>query len=374
MPRLSQVEVYDLRVQTLTPIHIGSNEFLSKFDYIHHGEWLYVVDHDKLLRELESSNLEQRYLKELESRPISLNEFLKRNGFDLGRFAEKVMRYRVRFRGQAGPDGFGSMLKTFIRMVDDSVYLPGSSLKGSLRTSLIYGILRNDPNLRSKLLQEIKNDKKVRGAVVEKVLRLGGRSFESDLLRLLRPSDLYPEKSVETFAAELLTMSLRNGGIRNLGYVEVIPAGAVFHGSLHVFMNQKVMENVARKDMVGTLVGDLVSMMNERSQAVLKRDVQRLRGLSNAGGVVEWLNSVLDEVSGAGGMEAVTSLGFGQGYWKTTVTLAFEGQERMVFGSLGDRRLKHADPVRFPSSMRLVREQAGGEPRPLGWVKLSFRR
>ncbi len=373
MPRLSQVEVYDLSVQTLTPIHIGSGESLNRFDYIHVDDWLYVVDHDKLFQELERIRFVEKYLRELETGRTSLNTFLRNNRVDLRQFAENVVRYRMRLGGQLNAGDFSYQLKTFIRTVDGQIYLPGSGLKGSLRTSLIYGILKNDQKIRGELLTEIGRAKKVSGVLVEKVLRLGSGSFESDLLRLLRPSDLFPLTSVETRAARLLSMSFRNGRERDLGYVEVVPAGVVFRGRLHVFMSQKVVNSVARKDMVGRLVGDLVGMMNERSQAVLQRDVERLRGLSNADGVVQRLNSVLEEALRAGEMEAVTSLGFGQGYWKTTVTMAFEGQEKMVFGSLRDKRLKHANPKSFPSSMRLVREDAGGEPRPPGWVKLSFR-
>ncbi|MEM0348782.1 MAG: type III-A CRISPR-associated RAMP protein Csm5 [Candidatus Caldarchaeum sp.] len=374
MPRLSQVEVYEIRVQALTPIHVGMNERLTGVDYIHHGGWLYVVDHDKLFQELEKNRLVNMYLRELESGHFSLTLFLRNNGVDVQRFAEKVARYRIRFRDHLRDDSFSSELMPFIRTLEGSVYLPGSSLKGSLRTSLIYGILKSNSGLAGKLLEEIKQERKGKGAVVESVLRRDTHSFESDLLRLLRPSDLFPEAEVETCVARLLSMRFGGSGQRRLGFVEVVPSGTVFRGGLHVFMVQKVSEKVARKDMVGTLVSDLVKMANERSRAVLQRDLVRLGGGNVSGSVRRRLDSLLDEVSKVGELEAVTSLGYGQGYWKTTVTMAFENLEGQVFRALGSRRFSQAAPRSFPSSMRLVQEGADGEPSPLGWVKLSFRR
>jgi CRISPR-associated protein Csm5 len=51
----------DFKIQTLTPVNIGSGEVLSQFsDYVYEDGFVYYLDHDLMLKELlDKSNSEE---------------------------------------------------------------------------------------------------------------------------------------------------------------------------------------------------------------------------------------------------------------------------------------------------------------------------
>jgi hypothetical protein len=218
-----------------------------------------------------------------------------------------------------------------------------------------------DTALQSRVVSELRG--RPSGVVVENVLRRVRGDLGSDLLRLLRPSDLFLlSSSVVGEVAGLRSLSFRTGRFRVLGFVEVVPSGVVFEGVVRVLDEGRVVKYVGG----GVDLDRFVDALRVRSDRLLDRLLKRFGGASSGSGVDavrDYLEKIRDRVDGGG---VVSTVGFGQGYWGVTVT-EFK-PELLPF-----LRLKSARGLRpndFPRSLRVVDRGFGLEP--LGWVLLRF--
>jgi hypothetical protein len=213
------------------------------------------------------------------------------------------------------------------------------------------GLVRKISKSRSKKL----------GSVVENVLRTE-RDFSRDVMRLLRPSDLFPKSDVAGEVARLLSLSFTSGGARLLGYSEVIPPGVVFEGFMEVLDRPEVVSYIG-----GTIgLQEILSAIQVRSGKLLDRLISRLERFSHvaeASKVKDRLGEIKDRLDGG---DIVSTIGFGQGYWGVTVT-EFKPELLPLLHVRGARGLRPHD---FPRSLRVVDRGFGLEP--LGWVLLRF--
>ncbi len=353
----SVVKEFRVRLETLSPIHVGSGERLIGLDYVVYGETVYVVDFDRFLNALMGRGLLDRYLQFVSTGGGQklLSNFLNGVGLFNEGFLRSISAYTMRC--SRGLVLAGQEVKVFIRGPNGSLYLPGSSLKGSLRTAVILRYLLDDKMLQSRVVAGIRGRRP--GAVVENILRSGG-DFGSDLLRLLRPSDLFPSSGgVVGEVAGLRSLSFRTGRFRPLGFVEVVPPGVVFEGSVRVLDEARVVKHVGR----GVDLDKFVDAIRVRSERLLNRLLNRLAGAPQGVGaevVRNYLEKVRDRLGGGG---VVSTVGFGQGYWGVTVT-EFKPVLVRILPISGRRGLE------FPRAMRVVDRGFGLEP--LGWVLLGF--
>ena len=353
----SVVREFRVRLETLSPIHIRGGE-LGGLDYAVYGDVVYVVDADKLFNALMGEGLLERYLQFL-SKGVEqkrLSDFLNGVGLFNEGFLRSISTYTMRCN--RGLELAGQEVKVFIRGPSGSLYLPGSSLKGSLRTAVILRYLLNDERLRSRVEAGI-GDRRP-GAVVESVLRSMGGVLGSDLLRLLRPSDLIPSSGgVVGEVARLSSLSFRSGNLRGHGFVEVVPPGVVFEGFVRVLVEERVVRYVGRR----VDLGEFVDAIRVRSERLLNRLLSRLSGVPQGSGV-EVVKNYLVRIRGRlGDGGVVSTVGFGQSYWGVTVTEFKPELARYL-------RIKRYRGPDFPGAMRVVDRGFGLEP--LGWVLLGF--
>jgi len=353
------VREFKVRLETLSPIHVGSGERLSGLDYVVDDDVVYVVDFNRLLSALMERGLMERYLQFVSTGGGQrlLSNFLRDVGLFSGGFLSSVSVYTMRCSRRLGLAGHE--VKVFVRGPDGSLYLPGSSLKGSLRTAVILDKLLADTALQRRIEAGARG--KHPGVVVEDVLRKGKGELGSDLLRLLRPSDLFPLPSgVIGELAGLRSLSFRTGRFRAHGFVEVVPPRVEFEGVVRVLDEGRVVKYVGG----GVDLNKIVGAIRVRSERLLKRLLNRLAEAPRGDGadvVRDYLeNRVRARFDGEG---VVFTVGFGQGYWGVTVTEFKPGLLR----SLRVRGFRGQD---FPRSLRVVDRGSGLEP--LGWVLLRF--
>lgn len=267
----------DLQLKILTPLHIGNGENLHSLDYIIHKGRFYRID----------ANIFQRFLKTGYDRKTAADYVSRFSDWtvDLANEMESLKQKSKASKNKNHRDDYNSQLrdlkkqfnyKTFINSIDqrkefinfvtrelpaaeilggnhtkqqvrgmirtgtDKPYIPGSSLKGAIRTALFYHILENhlqiadvtkQLNRRIENLKEKINNTKYRER--RKTLRnMAGRFGEKlkhdafycgrtdrdgkviysdeqmDLMKLLLVSDAYPENNhttVENIDSYLVT-------------------------------------------------------------------------------------------------------------------------------------------------------------------------
>ncbi|EEP59792.1 type III-A CRISPR-associated RAMP protein Csm5, partial [Sulfurihydrogenibium yellowstonense] len=140
--------MYNYRLKTLTPIHIGNGKKLSNnFDYFIKDTEINVVSFDRYISNLAESEDEisklERYIETLE----------KGNSiFDLIRKpTSEEIKYSVILNTQTPNPEVGEIVEHIKTVLNEKgeygAYIPGSTIKGFIRLAILYKILKENANL-----------------------------------------------------------------------------------------------------------------------------------------------------------------------------------------------------------------------------------
>ena len=120
--------VYKVSLQTLSPVHIGDgNELRQGFDFMVRGNATYRLNEDAILQ-----------AKENLVRPDRAGHYPTPGALLSEADYERDGYFRYILRGAARSGKMDARVKSFIKDVYDRPYIPGSSLKGALRTALAW--------------------------------------------------------------------------------------------------------------------------------------------------------------------------------------------------------------------------------------------
>ena len=148
MYRYSTSEVYDATLTVKTPVFVGSGASIGKKEFISERDRISVLDMDALMREIYQRGLINDFQK------LMMTEVYKSTGEFMKTFftpdeIKKMTLYTCRsadvFSGGKPP----VEIKRFWHTPDNRPYIPGSSLKGALRTCLIGARLLDEPGVRT---------------------------------------------------------------------------------------------------------------------------------------------------------------------------------------------------------------------------------
>jgi len=217
----------------------------------------YVISETKLARALqERDQIDTFYTWFTDRHRPALREFLHENQLLNAGFLERVAAYSSPCSIRITQD-----LRTFVRDAFNRPFLPGTSLKGAVRTALLYKLLKEHPPARRKALledfvaarlQEYRQDprgqqrlrwfqerfkqwfaQRFEADVFQKfTLREGQRRYDphTDLLRCLRVTDATPVEPQTARVEEIKIFSAHSSESpkRWSLYAECIPVGETF--------------------------------------------------------------------------------------------------------------------------------------------------
>jgi len=150
------VDRLKLKAESITPVHVGNGEKLTPlFDFVgvkDKGKWLFwKVNVDELIEFAEKARLSEALFSAASERRKSLAAFLKERGlFD-------AFLARVKKRGRKPIIAFEELeLEIFEHQNTNGKYLiPGSSLKGAIRTALVYHVVKKNRDKFRKLSPDL---------------------------------------------------------------------------------------------------------------------------------------------------------------------------------------------------------------------------
>lgn len=131
------LEKLDITIRALSPVFIGSGEAITKKEFIYdkQGRRVYIVDLSGLLTFLEDRSLLKSFeLFLLNQKNNDLYSFLREAGITRNQYG-LFCRYELAPGEVAATEKFRE-IQTFIKGPDGMPYIPGSSLKGALRTAI----------------------------------------------------------------------------------------------------------------------------------------------------------------------------------------------------------------------------------------------
>ncbi|WP_020562249.1 type III-A CRISPR-associated RAMP protein Csm5 [Methylosarcina fibrata] len=368
-----------LGLEILTPTQAGSGaELFKELDYIDRGGMAFVVDQQASFNAVASGNLALDADAKLLS-GAHLSDLVNAAGQDFG--------YRLPWlaTAQKVPDKFREHLKDTM----NRPYLPGSAIKGAIRTALIAEWLRSvreTPSL-SLQIQELlpKRDRKgnaprAKAADDRLLAALLGNDAKQDIFRVFKVKDtLFADTDLRLADIRWLnekrwrSMSKRNSldnwqqadGI----YAEVLQSGALglvtlqwdgfLLSDISSWQQNGAVSSIAPKDF-----GDLKQRLNQHAKYRLQKEIQfyKDQGKSAPEQECHRLLKMIETDQQA----AYLQMSWGSG-WRG-MTGDWASQELVEkFRELYPKDMGRPGKI-FPKTRRLV---VSGEPKfPLGWVRL----
>lgn len=351
--------VQRLAVTTITPLRIGPGgaDLLDDLDYVS-AERVYVIDQERMFDGLSTDRLKQAEQAAPLSQLLSPAEW------------QTYARYSL-----PNPTGRGKVprLLSHVKNAFGQPYLPGSSLKGPIRTALAWALLqkRAQPVGRGDLGY---NPRFADDPLMNKLL---GRDPYHDLLRALQVADsgaIAPGDNLDLLRVSLYSLRgerLQPKGERWSFFVEALRPGAELSLRLRLDDYLLAPEIARRVDMEG---GDRwlrgwMGHCHAFSEEVIKYEQSFYAhyGPPELAAFYDDLSTQAQNV--VAGQEALLQLAWGAGWLSKTVGLYLSDEELALVRE--QFRLGRAGVAEFPKSRRLV-ERGGGPSAPLGWVRLRL--
>lgn len=226
----------EFQFRTLTPLHVGDGSSLHSFDYVVHNGRFYRTSQrffENFLNRLEENGIHlgdhfvewagditekmQRLEEERRRDPRSGKDFNQqlsdlRRQFSIFEFAKKNGQEKIfieMLQQQKNPglpinstDRHIQEIRGFIRDGEERAYLPGSTIKGSIRTALLY-----------HFLEEYAENSEVKKILQDNLDKIRRDKEETEK----RKSRFNPERHRRQFAEEIEYLAFRGGMIPERG-------------------------------------------------------------------------------------------------------------------------------------------------------------
>ncbi len=255
----------------------------------------------------------------------------------------------------------------FVRDGNGRLYLPGSTVKGALRTAVLRTLLRRERVSPQGLVEE-RQATNLESRL--RTLRFDERQAtpeNRDALRALRVTDFYPLDDVTPEFREVEVRSIRDGRRVLSVWAETVPRGTGFRGRIAV--DEATLRGGKAEEALKELLRGLPQVLKDDTLATL-RTLNGWEGSpSRTGPYGAWLEAA------AGTTPPFAFLGWGTGWIPHTVGAVLgDARSRLDFARvhrLGRRPGSGAD---FPKTGKfaLVRFDGGTAPMPLGLVSIEF--
>ena len=374
---------YKIKLTTLTRVHVGNGNFLTKdMDFVVNNRKVYIIDMKAIAREIGDKPSE--FALWAENPNSFLRNFLRNHD---------ISNYALRSLPLCGAsfEPINGRVPTLKELIHDGrgiAYIPGSSIKGAIRTAILNCYLEEADldvlnRINSSNAREIAN---ITQNIEHRVL---GGDPNHDIMRFLRVGDAYFGGRCEEV---VLQINLNQRQNRNLSdrsksqIVEVLSANSVAElnvqmGVTHGYKasaENRIFDEVTILEDAAELfdIGALFDTLNKYLQSKLRKElaaIERLRNNVQAADGQEYLDGIhqiLGIIRSCSERQCVLRLGQGIG-WEFT-TGGWSRERRNVFNQYivpaSRPRNNNYEGYDFPKSRRIV---SGNNPL-LGFVKLEL--
>ncbi len=327
-----------IKIETLSPIHIGSGiQYQGNAEYLYFDKEKAVVvaDESKILDIIGAENIHiwVGYIEDRENKKNFLEYLRQRKP---GIRPEDVARRIIPLKGSRAPY-FTNTLREQIHGGMGQPYLPGSSIKGAIRTAIFSQTILpkykdrglGDRDLNFRLIRRGNNevpdfnDKKLQQEVF-------GHDPNSDFLRMLQVGDCYFNTNTHAAFAETLNGKGADqryeikGEVRQL--IEYIPAGKTTEFQISIPKQHR--ELILRKEpqlfpATARQLNEawLCKLLHVHALRLLKSEIDFFEDadLPNiAGGLLEFMQELYSQAKAFPENACLLRLGFGTGYRNMT--------------------------------------------------------
>ncbi len=361
MPEISKH--YTLNVMTLSPLHIGTGrELLRGYDFAVHGGKTWRIDEDKLLDAALGDD--EEFSDALLGRPA--DELLHSEDYKVG---SPFFRYVV--KGTPRSHDTGAHLREQIKDAFDRPYLPGSSLKGALRTALLDTALSRNP--RALDTRRLERSRKYAARSLERELL--GRDPNHDLLRALHVADSQPLNPSRSLTIE--NVQVVSGGAPGSPIeVEALKPNVTLRTSIKLdlaLFSPQAERTLGFGERRNWLEG-LMAVCRARAEPLLAAERDWCAAHRTLQPLAEFYASLHQVVAEMPDNRTLLQVGWGGGWLNKTIGNRLSARDREdVIGQYGLARGKRHSGDPFPKSRRVAIDSQGRPAAPLGWVLIEMK-
>jgi CRISPR-associated protein Csm5 len=363
--------LFEVTVTPLTPLHIGSgNRLLKDYDYAVAKGQTWRIDETALL---EAQQVEDPAMADTLARTPPA-QLLKPEDFRSG---SRFFRYTL--EGQPRSTEAGAELQEQIKTVKNEAYLPGSSLKGAIRTALAWHGWA-EKNLKPTM-RDLERRRKFAGRRIEQ--RIMGPNPNHDLLRALHIADSVPagKDNFLILNAQVVTQ----GGLGSPIELEAVKPDTTFQ--LAIKVDKALFNQWAKKSRLQ--LGGNSAWLEQLPQLIQRHTAQRVQNelawYQNRGGAAQTVSFYrrLHTAQLPAG-SCLLQLGWGTGWSDKTYGSHLQKDRRFMEEliatyNLAMGRREQGDP--FPRSRRVMVEMikdGSGQSQlkpivPLGWALMEMK-
>lgn len=382
-----------MQIETASPVHIGSkDQTLNFLDYVVSKDRIFVVNENLLFQELEKKGLLNKFIQDVTKKQKSgendLTSLIKSYGLYDNTFVKAISAYIVTKNFNLGASDKPE-IKPFIRNGYYQPYLPGSSLKGSIRTAILYNYLKNVSKSDYELV--VSNFKKKiaeipKGKLMkewdqkrfsEKFLTSLFNSYylnqqskndykyrfgpNTDIMRAIQVSDTLPLNKDSLELKRVRVLNNKRGEGKLLGIKlspECIPIGIKL--DFFVKVDQELIKYFKEnndKKLPFKNEKDIIDCCNEFSKDIIQNEIEYYETFNNI--------NVDDIVGFYKDLDANLKVGWASGLVATTIFLLLKNESENY------QKIFKNYSRGIPVSRRVVTNENNEIVSPLGWVKIS---
>ncbi len=376
---MADYRLYQAKITVLTPLHIGSGrDLLNEYDYAVYKGHTWRLNEDVLLeaQDLDDPKLADRLAG------IPPAQLLREHDFQPD---SALFRYVI--RGTPRSKAPGAQVREQLKDVYDRPYLPGSSLKGALRTALgwkrwqVLGLRPDVQNLNRK------REFAAQWYEQELFSEHSGKAPNKDTFRALHVADSAPVSADRLILVNARVLN-RGGALGSPIELEAIRPDTVFEAELKI--DTALFSAWAKRhhlDLKGDdLLLDLSTVVREYATRLLQRQAAWFGQISGANKTAQYCRDLAKTALPSGAF--FLQIGWGGGWESKTFGDHLQADQQFMesilrppkeggYGLARGRR-KPGDP--FPKSRRVlvqVQRAPSGQTHetplyPLGWVLVEM--
>ena len=378
------------QLETITPVHIGTGETLNHIDgYYANGRW-HRIDVDKVLAHPAADI--NALTSAMGRREFRWQQYLQGRNMD----PEEFSAYSLPCPQSPETND----IREAITILGNRPYIPGSTLKGAIRTALLSEFIdRDDAHFKKNLeyliglaKQRPRGNPRRETPARKMEQDILGINPNKDLLRALHVSDTTPleSESLEIGMAWTVTLNQNNQLVQKVegnreykNFVQQIQTKKRLTFTLKIdelLFREREMKRLEFNGLQQEVLHDIAEVCRSATNYLMDIELEffqkyRFSEMANLYDRLIQLNNDLPE--GA----FLLQIGWGIGYHANTVTslftndtespeyLSMDLRERFKLGESRSRRGQY-DDREFPKTRRIL--YRGQNPfAPLGWVKIS---
>lgn len=355
--------IVPITVEVLAPVHIGDGgKLVRDIDFVVRDGFTYVLHIDRFARWAYEAQRDERWMS------LTPGQILA------GYKTEDVDVFRYRMRGTPEKNE----LRTFEKNGYGLPYLPGSSLKGMLRTIFLWGLYA----ARGKQpdLSKLGRSRSFAGQLIERDVI--GSDPNRDLFRAVhvRDSKTITADDLRVVSADVFPTSRQGkGGV--VVACEAAPEGMTFQSSMTIDsygFSEHAAAELGWKGKESWLSAETIAQLGQAfSEQRLRQELDFYKDREDGKFVLGFYRTVLlDRFKNQQANQFLAQIGWGTGWnSKTFNDLLLADEKRFAEIVRRYRMTRFPDRftpgTRFPKSRQLFRNQ-GRSVRPMGWVQVTL--